>query len=144
MKLSTRCRYGALAMVEIARHHSMGPIKRKVIAKNQGISTHYLENILIVLKSCNLIKTVRGANGGFSLGTDPVNITMFEIVTALEGSIAPTQSIDSSEDCRNFGSCVTASFWQELHDVHVKTLKGTNLQTFLDMECKHYANDYCI
>jgi len=67
MKLSAKCRYGTRAMIEIARNEKNGPVKRKVIVQAQEISRAYLENILISLKMSKLIRTVRGANGGFVL-----------------------------------------------------------------------------
>ena len=65
MKLSTKCRYGTRAVMEIARCYKESPIKRKDIAKNQNISDSYLENILISLKNAGIIDTIRGANGGY-------------------------------------------------------------------------------
>lgn len=131
-------------MIEIARHYKNGPVKRKDISKNQGISAQYLENILITLKTSKLIQTVRGANGGFTLSRKPSEISMFEIVSALEGSVAPVQCIDSQESCERSVSCAARSFWQELNNVLVKTLSGTNLQDLLDKENALQGFDYSI
>ena len=102
MKLSTKCRYGTRAMIEIARHYNEGPVKRKDISRSQKISSAYLENILIALKSQNLIRTVRGADGGFILANSPSSITMFQIVSALEGPIVPVECVDKSDACKQF------------------------------------------
>lgn len=144
MKLSTRSRYGTRAMLEIARNYKNGPVKRKDISKKQGISPHYLENILISLKSRNLLQTVRGAHGGFTLKTSPENITMYEIITALEGSIAPVHCVENKEECSRAEYCVTRKLWVDLHEMQVKALKSANLQTLLDMEISGHEIDYCI
>ena len=68
MKLSTKCRYGTRAVVEIAKNYQKGPTKRKDISAAQEINDSYLENILITLKNRNIIGTIRGAKGGFRPG----------------------------------------------------------------------------
>ena len=142
MKLSTRCRYGTRAMIEIAHRCKNGPAKRKDIATTQKISSYYLENILITLKSHKLIRTIRGAHGGFTLEKSPEQITMFEIVTALEGSVAPVHCIDDAKSCNRATACPARKFWEKLQNVQVKLLKSTTLQSLLDSE--RSAPDYSI
>jgi len=144
MKLSTRSRYGTRAMLEIARNYGNGPVKRKDITKNQGISLHYLENILLSLKTKDLILTVRGAHGGFTLKTSPENITMLDIITALEGSIVPVPCVENPETCNKTERCVARIFWIKLHETQAKLLKSTSLQSLLDLESFGYEIDYCI
>lgn len=142
MKLSTRCRYGTRAMIELARNYSKGPLKRDEIAKREGISSSYLENILISLKSRNLIRTIRGANGGFSLMDSPEKITMYDVVTALEGPVEPIHCIENSEQCIRTESCVSRKFWMSFHEIQVNKLKSASLQSLLDMEKEQ--GDYSI
>jgi len=142
MKLSTRCRYGTRAMIELARNYSNGPVKRDEIARRQDISSSYLENILISLKARNLIRTVRGANGGFSLMDSPEKITMYDVVTALEGPVEPIHCIENSEQCIRTGSCLSRKFWVSFHETLVNKLKSTSLQSLLDMEKEQ--DDYSI
>jgi len=144
MKLSTRCIYGTRAMLEIARNYKNGPVKRQHIAKSQGISVSYLENILITLKTQCLIRTTRGARGGFTLETSPEKITMFQIITALEGSIAPVDCVENHNTCDRMGHCIAQKFWQNFYEIQVKFLKTTNLQTLLDLEITINENDFCI
>jgi Rrf2 family transcriptional regulator, cysteine metabolism repressor len=144
MKLSTKSRYGTRAMIEIAAHYQKGPVKRKDIAKSQDISTHYLENILIALKSRNLIRTVRGAEGGFTLSKEPEKITMYDIMTALEGSIAPVHCVESPARCKRSENCVPHVLWKKLHDAQMKVLKETNLQSLLDLGQTMRSSDYSI
>ncbi|HEX3018987.1 MAG TPA: Rrf2 family transcriptional regulator [Chitinispirillaceae bacterium] len=143
MKLSTRCRYGTRAMLELARNYLKKPVKRDEISRNEDISSSYLENILISLKSRNLIRTVRGANGGFSLVIAPDKISMYDIVSALEGSIEPVDCIENSNQCTRSISCTARRFWINFHELQVKLLKDTSLQSLLNMETREQI-DYSI
>ena len=144
MKISTKCRYGLRAMIEIARHSHKGPVKRKDITESQGISKAYLENILITLKNRNLIQTVRGANGGFTLNREPSKITMYDIVSALEGSLAPVGCLEKKSDCDRTSDCVARWAWGRLYEAHVGALKGMTLQDLLDKAAKPEEISYAI
>jgi Rrf2 family protein len=130
-------------MIELAKNYSKGPMKREEISKSQDISSSYLENILIALKSRNLIRTVRGANGGFSLIDAPEKITMFDVVTALEGPIEPVHCISSSDQCLRSENCTARKFWMSFYETQAQQLKSTTLQNLLDMEKKE-EGDYNI
>ena len=134
MKLSTNCRYGIRALLEIARYYGGPPVKRKDIAHNQEISPSYLENILLTLKNNNLIESVRGAHGGYILTRAPGEINLFEIFSALEGSLAPVSCLDNPLSCRRFDDCVTRSVWQELKDAKEQVLKKTTIQDLLNRD----------
>jgi Rrf2 family protein len=121
-------------MVEIARHYKQGPVKRKDIAREQDLSHAYLENILIALKANKLIRTTRGANGGFVLETEPSKISLYTIVTTLEGSIAPVECLEREAACEKTGRCVARKAWQKLYDAQVEVLRSISLQDLLDME----------
>ena len=121
-------------MLEIARNFGNGPLKRKDIALSQDLSNAYLENILISLKTKGLIKTVRGASGGFSLAREPATITVLDIVVALEGSIAPVDCIEQSKACPKSKSCVTRRVWNKMYDAQVAVLGGISLADLLDWE----------
>ncbi len=144
MKLSTKCRYGTRAMIEIARRYKDGPVKRKDISQSQKISSAYLENILMALKSRNLIRTIRGANGGFALQTPPSRITMFEIVSALEGSIVPVDCVDKSDSCGESAACAARKLWMQLYHAQIEVLKKTTLQTLVDWADSKKPPDYSI
>jgi Rrf2 family protein len=131
-------------MIEIARHYTDGPVKRKDISKSQKISPAYLENILIALKTHNLIRTVRGASGGFTLDKKPDTITMFQIVQALEGSLAPVDCIEVRDACDRSGFCASRKLWQDLYKAQVEILKKTTLQSLIDTEDSLKLLDYSI
>ena len=143
MKLSTRTRYGMRAMIEIARNYGRGPTKRRDITDSQGISHSYLENILIALKTKGLLSTVRGADGGFVLEKAPSTVTLYEIVTALEGSIAPTECVENPPDCSRTQRCAARQVWQKLHEAQVQVLTGLTLENLLEME-KDPGSDFSI
>ncbi len=90
MKLSTRTRYGTRALVDMAIHQKRdAPVRLKEIAERQDISIGYLEHIITPLVNAGLINSVRGINGGLSLGRDSRDITLKEVVDLLEGQIVP-------------------------------------------------------
>lgn len=130
MKLSTRCRYGLKAMIDIAKHHKSGTIQRSDIASQNGISSAYLENILLSLRNHGLIKTLRGSNGGYILVKPPENITMYEILYALDGSIAPV-CVENTDGCGQKDHCPAHSFWISFHQMQIAMLKSTSLQVII-------------
>jgi Rrf2 family transcriptional regulator, cysteine metabolism repressor len=145
MKLSTKCRYGVRAMIEIASHFGEGAVKRKTITASQGISHGYLENILIALKSHQLIRTARGVNGGFVLEKKPSQVRLLEIVNALEGSIAPVDCVENASACERAGRCPARTAWKKLYDAQNKVLSGITLQDLLDLDEKQQNTpDYAI
>jgi Rrf2 family transcriptional regulator, cysteine metabolism repressor len=144
MKLSTRCRYGLRAMIELARRYNSGPVKRKDISRSQDISKAYLENILIALREKKLIVTVRGANGGFELSSPPRSVTVLQIVIALEGSIAPVECLDTPSACGKSYSCAAQKVWRKLYDAQISVLKGITLQDILDDDHSSASLQYTI
>jgi len=144
MQLSAKCRYGTRAMIEIARNERNGPVKRKVIVQAQGISHAYLENILISLKMSKLIRTVRGANGGFVLERRPSAINLFQIVLSLEGTMSPVECLDNRTICGKSDYCAERKAWAKLYDAQKSALKGMTLQDLLDMDSTESATDYVI
>lgn len=134
MKLSTRSRYGTRAMLEIARCYNKNPINRKDIIRHQRIPTEYLANILLTLKGRGLINTSRGASGGYSLSRPPSKVTLYHIVEALEGSIAPVECVENAARCRKSAQCVVRKAWTRLHDAQLGVLRSISLQDLLEME----------
>jgi Rrf2 family cysteine metabolism transcriptional repressor len=112
MKLSTKGKYGVRAVYEIARH-GKGPITIKEIAERQGISLSYLEQILHKLGKAGLIESVRGPAGGYLLARKPVELTIGDIVRALEGPIALSHCLEPGEadDCMQADDCVARMVW---------------------------------
>jgi len=118
MKLSTKGRYGVMAMLDLAIHTSEGTISLKSIADRQNISENYLEQLFALLKKNGLIKSVRGAQGGYILGKNPDNISVGEILRALEGSLAPVECVMEKDPthCSKSDICVTRLIWERMRD----------------------------
>ena len=94
MKLSTKGRYGVKAMVELAINHGSGPISIKTISERQNISENYLELLFSTLKKAGLIKSLRGAQGGYILAKEPKEIRISDIINVLEGPIEIDKCLD--------------------------------------------------
>ena len=144
MKLPTKCRYGLRAVLEIARTYGSGPAKRKDIAASQELSDSYLENILIVLKNNHVIDTTRGVNGGYVLSRHPKEITMLDIVCALDGPPEIVECVSKASSCKRSSTCVSRTVWQELSAAWHKILVSTTLQDLLDREITNEAPSYSI
>jgi Rrf2 family protein len=116
MKLSTKGKYGVRAVFEIARHYGQGPITIKEIARNQGISFSYLEQILHKLGKAGVIESVRGPAGGYLLSRKPGELTIGDIVRALEGPIALSHCLEpgESEECYQADDCVARMVWAKV------------------------------
>ena len=120
MQISTRGRYGLRAMVDMALHTTEGPLALRVIAERQGISESYLEQVFTSLRKAGLVKASRGAQGGYELGHPSVEITVGQILRALEGPIIPVHCVgepgSTSSYCEREKACITRSFWEEFRD----------------------------
>ncbi|MCD6532809.1 MAG: Rrf2 family transcriptional regulator [Deltaproteobacteria bacterium] len=141
MKLSTNCRYGIRALLEIARHYGELPVKRKDIAYNQAISLSYLENILLMLKKSNIVDSIRGAHGGYVLTRSPDEINLLDVFRVLEGSLVPVSCLTDSLSCGRFDDCVTRTVWQELKIANEQVLQKTTIQELLNRENRSIVNE---
>lgn len=130
MKLSTRGRYGVRALVYIALHEEEGPVAIHTIAEQQGISERYLEQLLMPLKKASLVKSIRGARGGYILGREPEKITMGDIIRVLEGPIAPVECVNevNPDECDRADYCVTRKVWSEVRDAISNILDSYSLK----------------
>jgi len=99
MRLSTKSRYGTRAMLDIAINYEKGPVSVKSLAKRQDISVKYMKQLIPLLKLAGLIRSVRGAGGGYTLSKHADQIKLRDIIDALEGSIFPVDCVDNPEMC---------------------------------------------
>lgn len=130
MRLSTRGRYGLRAAYELAAHYGKGPLSLKTIAEKEEISEHYLEQLMGALRKAGLVTSVRGAQGGYELVRHPAEISVGDVIRALEGPIAPVECVDefSPAPCDHVATCVTRLVWEKLRDSIVQVLDGMTLQ----------------
>lgn len=112
MKLSTRSRYSTRLMLELAKHYGKGPLQIGDVSKKEGISVKYLEQLIIPLKKAKLICSHRGPRGGHRLAKPPRDITIGEIVRAVEGQAELTECVKTPEVCERSEFCPTRSVWE--------------------------------
>ncbi|HOQ37398.1 MAG TPA: Rrf2 family transcriptional regulator [Acetivibrio sp.] len=118
MKLTTKGRYGVKAMIDLALQGSEEPVSLKSIAERQNLSENYLEQLFAVLKKSGLVKSVRGAQGGYLLAGNPADITIGSILRSLEGSLAPVDCVleEDPVKCDKSDSCITKFVWEKIRD----------------------------
>jgi Rrf2 family protein len=135
MMFSTKSEYGVRVMVELARRGGAEPVALAEIAEHEGLPLAYLEHLVARLRRAGLIESRRGAHGGYLLARQPAEITMAEVVEALEGQIAPVECITSSPDgtihCTRESDpghvCTTKLLWTRVRGSIVRTLEQTTL-----------------
>lgn len=127
MRLSTRSRYGTRLMLELALNYHKGSIFLKDIAEEEEISEKYLSHLVIPLKASGLISSSRGAHGGYQLAKSPEEITVREIVQALEGNLSPVECIKNPSICHRFEHCATRGVWGMLDRKISETLEEITL-----------------
>ncbi len=114
IRLSTKGRYGTRLMLNLARHHGSGSqaVILKNISEDERISIRYLEQIIIPLKINRLVKSIRGAGGGYTLARKPEDIKISEILHALEGNCCLVECIEDETYCEFTESCPTYEIWK--------------------------------
>lgn len=110
MKLSTKGRYATRILLCISRLQGDQPVPKKRIAEQEGISTDYIEQIIVPLKNAGLVNSVRGLRGGFRLARDSSKISIYDILAASEGDINLVGCL--SEGCSRSDTCVVQRVWQ--------------------------------
>ena len=119
MKLSTKGRYGLRAVLDLAVHADDEAVALSQIAERQGISINYLEQLIAKLKRAGIVTSIRGAQGGYMLAAPADEISVGDILRALEGDLSPVDcsSVNSNEgNCDNADSCVTKYVWKRISD----------------------------
>lgn len=138
MKLSTKGRYGLRAMFALAKSYGEGPLPLGEVAMQEAISEAYLEQLVLTLRRTGLVRSVRGAQGGYELAKAPEEITVGDIIRALDGPMAPSICVMNEEEggakCARSGGCVTQIVWEKIRDGLNEVLDGITLQSMLDDE----------
>ena len=120
MKLSTKGRYGLRAFVDIAIYSEKEPVSLAEVAKRQDISISYLEQLMTKLKKAKLVEAVRGASGGYVLSRKPEEISVGDVLRALEGDLSPVECATEEESCEHScgatGHCTTRLVWKKIND----------------------------
>ena len=121
MKLTSKGRYAVMALADIAKFNKEAPVSLRDISLRQGISLLYLEQIFSKLKKNNIVKSIRGVNGGYVLKTTPNEIKLANIFSAVEEELKTVQcKKESKKACNGKSSkCITHNLWDELEN-HIK------------------------
>ncbi|MBF0475091.1 MAG: Rrf2 family transcriptional regulator [Deltaproteobacteria bacterium] len=127
MKMSTRGRYAVRAMLDLAINWGQGPINLKEMSRRQDISVKYLEQIFIPLKAAALIRSTRGPSGGYTLARAPEQVTLGEIITAIEGPVAIVDCVQQPEKYPRSQTCVTFDVWKQISEAISTILDRTTL-----------------
>ena len=129
MKISTKGRYALRMMLDIAEHQKNGYVALKDIAVRQEISKKYLEQIALHLSQCGMLRAVRGYQGGYMLVRPTDNYTVAEILSAVEGTMAPVSCLESPRnECPRREGCKTLPLWMELERVIMDYLNSVTLE----------------
>lgn len=133
MKLSTKGKYGVRALFEIARNYGKGPLAIKEIAERQQISLSYLEQILHRLGKAGIIESVRGPHGGYELARKPVELTIGDVVRALEGPIALSHCLEpgATDGCYQAEDCVARMVWSQVGEKIEEALDSITFEQLL-------------
>ncbi|WP_170007772.1 cysteine metabolism transcriptional regulator CymR [Bacillus fonticola] len=129
MKISTKGRYGLTIMIELAKKHGEGPTPLKNIAKMNNLSEHYLEQLIAPLRNAGLVKSIRGAYGGYLLTREPGEITSADIIRVLEGPISPVEGLEDEEPAKR-------ELFSRIRDAVKEVLESTTLE-----ELASHSND---
>lgn len=116
MKLSTKGRYGLRAMVDLAIHSVDGHVALNSIAERQEISENYLEQVFSVLRKGGLVKSVKGAQGGYTLGDKSSNLTVGNILRVLEGDLSIIDKKGELDKKNTVEYCIRTNVWDKLND----------------------------
>lgn len=141
MKLSTRGKYGLYAMFYLAAQAGNGPQPLKAIAET-GVPEQYLEQLLGTLRRAGLVSTVRGVQGGYQLAREPSQITVRDIIDAMEGPVALADCLQAGEACLKSEGCPARMVWSRLTDQINELLQGITLKDMLkDMLLRETRKD---
>ncbi|MBO8155976.1 MAG: Rrf2 family transcriptional regulator [Bacillaceae bacterium] len=121
MKISTKGRYGLTIMIALAKKHHQVPVSLKTIATENNLSENYLEQLIAPLRNAGLVKSVRGAHGGYLLAKEPDEISAGDVIRVLEGPISPVEALEDEEPAKK-------ELWMRIRDAVKEVLDTTTLE----------------
>ena len=134
MRLTAKSEYGLLAMIDLACTYGSGPVSAREIAERREIPLRFLEQLFVALRRGGIVSAVRGAKGGFVLTREPAQITVLDIVEALEGPLeASVCDSERGAGCTKSGACAAAPMWAKA----TRALRDAFATTTLDELAKN-------
>ncbi len=125
--ISTRSRYGLRFLIDLSQHRADGPIDLGSIAERQAIPETYLAKLVVPLRNAGIIRSARGAKGGYELARSPGEIKVQEVVEVLEGRSSLLECTDHPELCARSADCPTLPIWTGLEKVIHDYLEGVTV-----------------
>ncbi|MCP4258381.1 MAG: Rrf2 family transcriptional regulator [Planctomycetes bacterium] len=144
MKLSTRTRYGIRAILQLAENYGNGPLQLRIIAHDQGVSIKYLEQLMAMLKSAGIVRSVRGSKGGYILAKSPGQVKVSDCFQCLEGSVITTECVKDKSFCERSNDCVARQVWAEVQAAVMGVLQSMTLQNLVDRAKNNNTINYNI
>ena len=136
MQLTTKGRYAVTAMLDLASNESAKPVTLDMISQRQNISLSYLEQLFAKLRKASLVKSIRGPGGGYLLNVNPVDVTLTEIIEAVDENI-DLRRCHGSKNCLRGKQCLSHHLWCEVSDQIRGFLSSKSLQQVMD---DYYTN----
>jgi Rrf2 family iron-sulfur cluster assembly transcriptional regulator len=131
MQLTTKGRYAVTAMLDLASNSTGKPVTLDIISQRQNISLSYLEQLFAKLRKAELVKSVRGPGGGYLLDAAAGDITLTQIIEAVDENI-DLRRCKGASTCRSGNQCISHQLWCEVSDQIRTFLSGKNLQQVID------------
>jgi Rrf2 family cysteine metabolism transcriptional repressor len=135
LKISTKGRYGLTIMMELARKYGEGPTSLKSIAEKHQLSEHYLEQLIAPLRNGGLVKSIRGAYGGYILSKLPKDITSGDVIRVLEGPISPVDFTEEDDPAKR-------DLWVRIRDVIAEVLDSSTLSDLISFKDEGKNDNY--
>ena len=137
MQLTTKGRYAVTAMLDLASNDSSRPVTLDMISQRQNISLSYLEQLFAKLRKASLVRSIRGPGGGYLLNVNPVDVTLTEIIEAVDENI-DLRRCHGAKNCLRGKQCLSHHLWCEVSDQIRGFLSSRNLQQVID---DYYTNE---
>lgn len=144
MKISTKGRYALQLMLDLAVYNTGEPVSLKDIARRQGISEKYLEQIISLLNKAGYVRSIRGPQGGYFLSKQPEEYTVGMILRQTEGDLAPVSCVGTKNPgCDKLEECVTVKIWQQMNDAVNGVIDNITLANLVEWQTEK-ADNYVI
>jgi len=131
------------AIIELAQYEGTRPLQLKTIAERQEISIKYLEQLMGLLRSAGLVRSVRGSKGGYALGRPQDQIKVSDIFRCLEGTVTTTECVEDKDVCKRSADCVARELWMEIEASIHQVLESITLADMVK-RTKAHGSDYQI
>lgn len=143
MKLSTKSRYSARILIELARHRKDSPLQTSRISLKQHIPMKYLEQLITILRKAGFIQSFRGPKGGHRLAVDPADISLGQIVRMFEGQTELVPCVTAKEKCLLADECHLRAAWQEATLSLYEKLDMITIESLVEQDRPDLENDFC-